>query len=330
MFKKSLLVLSAALIAASTVAVCASSAAEFTIRAVGPWPKTHPLIKSFHAFIAKSNAAGKGILKINYIGGPEITKPREQANAMRNGLFDMLYGPPSYFLGSFPEADFAHGFKNAMQQRAAGAYELVRQAMKQKLNARFIARFDSGQGLYLFLTKEPKMSAAGLPDLTGLKLRASPTYRDLIKDLGGTAVVMGPQDVYTALERGAIDGMGFTLSDILARGAQKFVKYRIDPPFSYATISVSMNHDVWNRMPKKAQMFLDKQAEAWEAESYKYWKNDAEREAKELAKLGMKTVTLTGKAEHDYIDIFLKGRWDRMARNKKITIDVKELKRRSY
>ena len=330
MYRKSILVLSAAVIAASSFAISVSSAAEFKVRAVGPWPKTHPLIKSFNAFIDKSNKAGKGILKITYIGGPEITKPREQANAMRNGLFDMLYGPPSYFLGAFPEADFAHGFKTAMQQRASGAYAMVQQAMKQKMNARFIARFDSGLGLYLFLKDKPKMTAAGLPDLTGLKLRASPTYRDLIKDLGGTAVVMSPQKVYTALERGVIDGMGYSLSDIRARGVQKFVNYRIDPPFSHATIAISMNHDVWDKMPQKARDFLNKQAAAWEEKSYHHWKNDAKKEHKALAKLGMKTIALTGKPGRDYVSLFLKGRWERMEKNKKIKIDVKKLKMLSY
>lgn len=320
--------------AAGVVAVAAGAAApvsaEVTVRAAGPWPKTHPLIKSFHRFIDKTNKAGKGILQIRYIGGPEITKPREQPIAMRNGLVDMIYGPPAYYLGLFPEGDFSHGFKTAMEQRASGAYDMVRAAMKQKMNARFIARFDSGLGLHLFLKNEPKRTASGMIDLTGLKLRASPTYRDLIKDLGGTAVVMGPQRVYTALERGVIDGMGYSLSDIRARGVHKFVKYRIDPPFSYATIALVMNHAVWDKLPAKARKFLDDQAAAWEIESRQYWIDNAEKEKAALSKLGMKTIELKGKLRQEYIALFLKGPWGRMERNPKITLDIKKLKSLSY
>lgn len=330
MLKKISLLAAAGAVSLAVVAYAAPASAEVTLRAAGPWPKTHPLIKSFNRFIDKTNAAGKGILKIRYIGGPEITKPREQPIALRNGLFDVLYGPPAYYLGLFPEGDFSHGFKTAMEQRAAGAYEIVRSAMKQKMNARFVARFDSGLGLHLFLKEELKRRADGLPDLTGLKLRASPTYRDLIKDLGGTAVVMGPQQVYTALERGVIDGMGYSLSDIRARGVQKFVKYRVDPPFSYATIALIMNHSVWDKMPPKAQKFLDDQAAAWEKESYQYWVDNSEAEKKELAKLGMKTIDLQGQARKDYKALFLKGPWGRMERNPKVTVDLKKLKELAY
>ena len=317
-------------LAVAIAGVAVPAGAETTLRAAGPWPKTHPLIQSFHRFIEKTNAAGKGVLQIRYVGGPEITKPREQPTAMRNGLFDLLYGPPAYYLGLFPEGDFANATKTAMEQRAAGAYELIRKAMKEKMNARFIARFDSGLGLHLFLKNEPKRTASDGIDLTGLKLRASPTYRDLIKDLGGTAVVMGPQEVYTALERGVIDGMGYSLTDIRARGVQKFVKYRIDPPFSHATISLVMHHPVWDKMPKKAQEFLDAQAEAWEKESYQYWKDKAAEEEKALAKLGMKTIDLQGKAREEYLATFLKGPWRRMEQNPKVTVDMKELRKRAY
>lgn len=324
------LVAAAGALAVAIAGAAVPAAAETTLRAAGPWPKTHPLMQSFHRFIDKTNAAGKGVLQIHYIGGPEITKPREQPIAMRNGLFDMLYGPPAYYLGLFPEGDFANATKTAMEQRADGAYELIREAMKEKMNARFLARFDSGVGLHLFLKSEPKRTASGGIDLSGLKLRASPTYRDLIKDLGATAVVMGPQEVYTALERGVIDGMGYSLTDIRARGVHKFVKYRIDPPFSYATISLVMNHTAWDKMPRKAQEFLDKQAEAWEKESYRYWKDKAAEEEAALAKLGMKTIDLQGEARREYLETFLKGPWGRMENNPKVTIDMKELKRRAY
>jgi TRAP-type mannitol/chloroaromatic compound transport system substrate-binding protein len=146
----------------------AAMAAEVTVRAVAPWPKTHPLTKSFLRFIDKTNAAGKGVLRIKFMGGPEVTKAREQPKAMRNGLFDLIYGPPGYYLGIFPEGDFTHGFKTPMEARANGGYDMIRKAMKEKMNARFIVRFDSGLGLYLFLRKAPKRTASGSIDLSGL------------------------------------------------------------------------------------------------------------------------------------------------------------------
>ena len=308
-----------------------ATSAEIELKASGPWPKTYPLMQSFFRFIDKANAAGKGHFRIRYVGGPEITKPRQQPQAMKNGLVDMIYGPPAYYLGLFPEGDFSHGFKTAMEQRKAGAYELVRQAMKQKMGARFVARFDSGVGLHLFLKDKPKFtSKAGILDLKGLKLRSSPTYRDFIKDMGGTAVVMGPADAYTAFERGALEGAGFSVTDILPRGLQKFVKYMIDPPFSYATIALVMNHKKWDAMSPEAKKIFDKAAEDWEKESYEYWVDQANKEKEKLKKAGVTIIKLDGEAAKNYKALFLKGPWERMEKNPKIKIDMKKLKELSY
>ncbi|MGE3246975.1 MAG: TRAP transporter substrate-binding protein DctP [Beijerinckiaceae bacterium] len=308
------------------------SAAEMELKAAGPWPKTYPLMQSFFRFIDKANAAGKGHYNIRYVGGPEITNPRQQPTAMKNGLIDMIYGPPAYYLGLFPEGDFSHGFKTAMEQRAAGAYELVREAMKQKMAARFVARFDSGVGLHLFLSEKPKFvdGKPGILDLKGLKLRSSPTYRDFIKDMGGTAVVMGPADAYTAFERGALEGAGFSVTDILPRGLQKFVKYMIDPPFSYATIALVMNQKKWDSMSPEAKKIFDKAAADWEKESYEYWVAEENKEKEKLKKAGVTIVKLDGEAAKNYKALFLKGPWERMEKNPKIKIDMKKLKQLSY
>ena len=325
------LIIASAVSAIALSAALSASAAEIELKAAGPWPKTYPLMVSFFKFIDKANVAGKGHFKIRYVGGPEITKPREQPTAMKNGLVDMIYGPPAYYLGLFPEGDFSHGFKTAMEQRAAGAYEIVREAMKQKMGARFVARFDSGVGLHLFLKDAPKFTGkAGILDLTGLKLRSSPTYRDFIKDMGGTAVVMGPADAYTAFERGALEGAGFSVTDILPRGLQKFVKYMIDPPFSFATIALVMNNKKWELMSPEAKKIFDKAAMEWEKESNEFWIAEENKEKEKLKKAGVTIVKLEGEAAKNYKALFLKGPWERMEKNKKITIDIKKLKQLSY
>ena len=301
-----------------------------TLKGVSPWPKTHTLTKSFIKFIDKANAAAKGQFKIRFMGGPEVTRPREQPAAMRNGLFDMVYGPPGYYLGLFPEGDFTHGFKTPMEARANGGYAMIRKAMKAKMGARFVARFDSGLGLYIFLNDAPKRTASGGISLKGLKLRGSPAYRNFIKDLGGTVVVMRPSQVYTALERGVIDGTGFSLTDIRDRGLHKFIKYRIDPPFTYAGIALIMNQKKWDAMPRKSQALLDKLAAEYEIESRNKWITKTKLEEVELAKLGVKTVALKGKAANEYVELFMKGPWGRMARNPKVKLDVQKLKKLVY
>jgi len=307
-----------------------SIAAEATIRAVTAFPKTTKLSKSFLRFVDKVNAEGKGVVQIKYLGGPEITPPREQPIAMKNGLFDMIYGPAGYYLGLFPEGDFLMGGKTPMQMRKNGAVDMVNNVMRKKMNALMIGRFDAGMGLYLFLKDKPKMSANGLVDLAGLKLRSSPTYRNFLKDLGGTPVIMRPSQVYTALERGVVDGMGMGLTDILDRKLNKFVKFTVDPPFTHAGIVSIVNAKVWDGLPAAARARLQELAVDWEEDTFHFWKKAEKKERDELKRQGMTFLTIDGSAAAAYKELFKRGPWARMKKNTKVKLDVGKLKQLAY
>lgn len=311
----------------SVLAMSGAAVAEETLRAVSPWPKTVQLTQSFLRFVDKANQAGKGVFKINYIGGPEITKAPEQPTAMRNGLFEILYGPAGYYLGMLPDADILQVVrKNTPSDlRKNGAYDMLREVMKAKMDARLLSWPDSGLGLHIFLVNEPKRTAAGGVDLTGLKLRSSPSYRNFIAALGGTPVVLSDADVYTALERGTIDGMGFSITDVRDRKLERFVKYRIDPPMSYAGILMIMNHKKWDALPQKARDILDKASAEWEVESRKYWAAQQDEEKKALAKLGMNTIALTGAAGEQFEQLYRDSVIKRIKSNQKITVNVDKL-----
>ena len=318
-----------AIVTAVSVALLAApqfAQGEQVFRAVSAFPKTNPLTQSFLRFIDKANKNSKGLFTIRYIGGPEVTKPREQPNAMRNGLFDMMYGPGPYYSGLFPEVDFIQ-FTTPAEAHASGAFEMIRGVMKQKMGARFMGWFDSGLGLYLFTLTEPKRTASGGIDLTGLKMRSSPAYRNFIKDLGGTAIVMSPRDIYTALQRGTIDGLGTGLQVLVDEKLEKFVKYRIEPPMSHTGIFMIMNQKVYDGLPKQARDLLDKLSADWEVESRAFQaKKEGEHKAN-LAAAGMKTITLQEPEGKKFVALFRKGVWQRMVKNEKIKIDLNKLKK---
>jgi TRAP-type C4-dicarboxylate transport system substrate-binding protein len=68
------------------------------------------------------------------------------------------------------------------------------------MNAIFLARHVDGNPFHLYLNK-PISS----PDLTGLKIRITPVYRDFFQALGATVVQTAPGEVYTALQTGVAD-----------------------------------------------------------------------------------------------------------------------------
>jgi TRAP-type C4-dicarboxylate transport system substrate-binding protein len=217
-----------------------------------------------------------------------------------------------------------------MESRKLGGYEIVDKVMREKLGATFIARFDAGLGLGMALKDDPKIRPDGLPDLSGMKVRSSPAYRDFIQELGGTAVVMPITEIYTALERGVVQGAGSDFETVRDMGLVKFLKVRIEPPFNQAGILLIANAAKFDGLPKAAHKLLVDTAIQYEKISMD---DVTEREKKvraDLDKMGQRTLVLKGEVAKRFVDTYMKTPWGRMAKNDKIKIDVEALKKAWY
>ena len=82
-------------------------------------------------------------------------------------------------------------------------------------------------------------------DFTGLKIRVTPVYKDIVEALGGTTVTTAPGEVYTALERGVVDGYGWPVTGIFDLGWEKVTKFRLEPAFYSVEVNVLVNLDTW-------------------------------------------------------------------------------------
>ena len=95
------------------------------MRAVSSFAEGTEFSKNFERFIEKVNADGKGVVKINYIGGPRAMPPFEVGNAVRTRVVDIANVTGAFYTNLMPEAD---GFKldrqadeRAAQERHLGA-----------------------------------------------------------------------------------------------------------------------------------------------------------------------------------------------------------------
>src|SRR5258708_8710611 len=87
------------------------------------------------------------------------------------------------------------------------------------------------------------------PDLTGLKIRITPVYRDFFQALGATVVQTAPGEVYTALERGVVDGYGWPITGLFDLGWHQKPKYRVYPGFYPAPRSIPLNKPTSANLP---------------------------------------------------------------------------------
>ena len=190
-------------------------------------PRAPQFSKNFERFIEKVNADGKGVIKINYIGGPRAMPPFEVGNAVRTRVVDIANVTGAFYTNLMPEAD---GFKligkPMSEQRKNGTWEYINQLHNQKLNSYYLARQFHNVPFHIYLNKKIDKI-----DFTGLKIRVTPVYRDVVEALGGTPITTAPGEVYTALERGVVDGYGWPVTGIFDLGWDKVTKFRMEPPF---------------------------------------------------------------------------------------------------
>ena len=250
--------LSAALIATLSGPVHAE---ETTLRAASAFGLGTAFSKQFESFVAYVNENGKGVVQIDLVGGPEAVPPFELGNAVSSGVVDMGNAPTAFYTNIIPEGDALKLSTNTIQeQRENGCYELVDDLHQTKMGVKYLARTGDLVPFHLYLTKP-----IDGPDLNGLTIRTTPVYQAMFQKLGANLVRTAPGEVYTALERGTIDGYGWPIQGVLDLGWHEQTKYRVDPGFYHVEVNVIVNLDKWNGLTDEQKAFLEKAAAELEA-----------------------------------------------------------------
>jgi TRAP-type C4-dicarboxylate transport system substrate-binding protein len=288
-------------------------AEEVALRTQTALPKHHDLSKSFLAnFVAKLNAAGKGVVRIDYLGGPEVNPANKAAPALKRGVLDILHSPAAYHAGIIP-----HGLTmmatnlTPAQIRANGGFDMLAPQWEEKLNARILAWAESGAQFHLYMVKEPPMKD-GKIDLAGVKMRTTGAYRPLLNALGATPVRISAGEVYTGLQRGVVEGFGWPTVGLNALGLAKLVKYRIDPPFYHLANLVLINIDKWKTLPKPAQDLLMKIGAEYERTSIGYIKAAGKADAEAVARQGVRVFKMSAEAQRAYLKTAYDAMWKRI------------------
>ena len=239
-------------------AVTTASAEEITLRAVSAFAEGTEFSRNFERFVEKVNADGKGLIKINYIGGPRAVPPFEVGNAVRTRVVDMANVTGAFYTNLMPEADgFKLNGKPMSEQRKNGTWDYINQLHNQKLGSQYLARQFHNVPFHIYLNKKIDKI-----DFSGLKIRVTPVYRDVVEALGGAPITTAPGEVYTALERGVVDGYGWPITGIFDLGWEKVTKYRMEPPFYSVEVNVLVNLDAWKGL-SDAQRKLLNDAALW-------------------------------------------------------------------
>jgi TRAP-type C4-dicarboxylate transport system substrate-binding protein len=293
------------LAAALAMTAHAAAAQEVTLKAITAFAENTTYSRPFERFVARVNETGKGVIHINYIGGPKAMPPFEVGNALKGGVVDIANATGAFYTNVMPEADAWKLTEHPMAElRRNGGYDAMAAIYAQKMNAIFLARLVDDNPFHLYLNKP-----ISKPDLTGLKLRITPVYRDFFQALGATVVQTAPGEVYTALERGVVDGYGWPITGVFDLGWNEKTKYRVDPGFYTAEVSVLVNKSSWERLTDAQRAVLRNAADAAEAQAAAEFATENANETKRQADAGIQTITLDPAAAKIYLAKAYQAGW---------------------
>ncbi len=100
------LILKASLALMLAAAAPLSWAQEVTLRMVSGFAENGIYVQRLLPWVTKFNAEGKGLVQINFIGGPKAIPSFELGNAVKTGVVDMALTTGAFYTNVMPEADF--------------------------------------------------------------------------------------------------------------------------------------------------------------------------------------------------------------------------------
>jgi|GEM_PF-640114 TRAP-type C4-dicarboxylate transport system, periplasmic component len=300
--------LSAALIGLSCTAMAPATASELQLRAAVFAPVDTTWGKPFKIFTDRINETGKGIISVRVVG-PESIPGTEQPNAVRSGLIDMVATPPGMYKSAMPMAN-AQDLSNMTlaEQRASGGYDALNKILQRRLNATALTTYGTGVPFHLYFTKTDIRSEA---DLKGLRVRSQPLYGPFFDSLGLSQSMIPIPEVYTSLERGVVQGIGFAAWGLRDMGWDTLTKLRVDPGWYNVVINVVMNNKRLQGLTPEQRKVIDDAVVWFEEAMLAYTQKENEINLKQQQEAGIQSVDFGPQFAAKARDVY----WKELERN---------------
>jgi TRAP-type transport system periplasmic protein len=269
--------------------IAAAQAEEVVLKAAVFVPPSTTYGIPFKRFVDRVNETGKGLLQIRIVGGPEAVPADGQAQAVKSGVLDIACIPPTYYKSAMVEGDAQIlSDMTVAEQRKSGAYAMLNKIAEERMNAAYVTTYGVGVPFHLYVTKE--MTVATPDDIKGLRFRGQPNYNAIFKHYGIAGVNIAAPEVYTALERGTVQGYGWPLWGINDFGWEKLTRIRIDPGFYNVVVNILINKTRRDSLAPGQRQVLDDAVAWFESDNERYTEEKTKEALEAQAKQGIKAV----------------------------------------
>ena len=227
-------------------------------------PKSNLEIQSAE-FVKMINEKSNGRIEITHYGQSTLYHSKElipalAKNQVKIGLLHVAMvgrrSPTLEFLGSFGAQgcwdSFDHYYRFLDNPEVL---EIAETEFDKYFNAKLLSPWAFGTGFVG--AKRPIEKVA---DFKGLKMRASGTAQaTMYKALGAIPTELSSKEIYTALQRGTIDGAASGTSRFRRSKFYEVAPYiTVEPTLPYLTFWLAINKDVWAKLSAEdKKLFLE-------------------------------------------------------------------------
>lgn len=233
-------------------------------------PLGHLVSRSGDLFVKRAGELSGGKIKIKHHCGGTLFKDKEIPEAVMSGGCSMGIATSSRWAGHAPgnhfwEIPFLFSKKKQVEKVADAVIPIIDKALYPK-GGKLLGFVYYGDADVIGNSKKPVHKPS---DLKGLKLRSfSVLLSKGLEAVGGTPVVMSSAEVYTAIQRGTLDGGISGSTTFVVRKWMEVVKYvtAVRGMICYPALPFTMavNKNVWENMEPTAQKIMMQAAkETW-------------------------------------------------------------------
>ncbi len=279
------------ILSATAVGVVLSTATSFAadLKMLTAWGGNHSGTANMaygYNKLVNEMTGGKVTIKPS---GPEVVPGGKQLQPVASGVFDLIYTHGLYHTGTTgvgAAIDAVDG--DIEKRRSSGVWAWVDKHYQETQNLKVLSIPTATTGFRFFLKKP--MDAG--TKLNGMKIRALPSYNKIVGSLGGTAVVIPFGELYSAAEKGVIDGLVWPSVGAVGFKFHEVTPYLAEPAFGTVSYLIMMNLDKWNGLDADTQKAMLEAGHKLEQDTVGIFNNLLDSENAAMMAAGAKTTSI--------------------------------------
>lgn len=261
--------------------------------------------------VERLNKESKNV-RINFKGGAEVIPPMEGFAYVQRGMVDLYHSGPAFYAGILPGTMAAYCFvASPASIRESGFWDEFDRVHRTK-GVTALGQLWRGEPMGMFL-KKPIDKA----DLKGLKIRSLPLFEPFLKKLGAATVTMAPGELYTALEKGIVDGFCYPYGPaFVEKSWHEVVQYAVNPVIPMQTAGILLaNAKKWDSLPPQVRKDVMDMILKLEPEIYKFYRDELPNNIRKAIDKGLiKEAKLPPEEAQKFVSIAKEALWEDVVR----------------